>query len=62
MVLALAADHVMLDPELFLQACRAGREAADAGHIVTFGIKPTQPKTSYGYILRGAAARAEGRL
>ena len=52
-VLTLAADHVMLDPELFLQACRAGREAADAGHIVTFGIKPTQPKTSYGYILRG---------
>src|SRR5688572_29756654 len=42
-VLTLAADHVMLDPELFVQACQAGREAADAGHIVTFGIKPTQP-------------------
>jgi mannose-1-phosphate guanylyltransferase / mannose-6-phosphate isomerase len=54
-VLTLAADHVMLDPELFVQACQAGREAADAGHIVTFGIKPTQPKTSYGYILRGKA-------
>jgi mannose-1-phosphate guanylyltransferase / mannose-6-phosphate isomerase len=52
-VLTLAADHVMLDAELFAQACHAGREAADAGHIVTFGIKPTQPKTSYGYILRG---------
>jgi mannose-1-phosphate guanylyltransferase/mannose-6-phosphate isomerase len=52
-VLALAADHVVLDAEPFSQACRAGREAADAGHIVTFGIKPTQPKTSYGYILRG---------
>ena len=52
-VLTLAADHVMLDPELFVQACQPGREAADAGHIVTFGVKPTQPKTSYGYILRG---------
>jgi len=52
-VLTLAADHVMLDSELFVQACQPGREAADAGHIVTFGIKPTQPKTSYGYILRG---------
>jgi mannose-1-phosphate guanylyltransferase/mannose-6-phosphate isomerase len=52
-VLALAADHVVLDAAPFAQACRAGREAADAGHIVTFGIRPTQPKTSYGYILRG---------
>ncbi|MEA2984981.1 MAG: mannose-phosphate guanylyltransferase / mannose-6-phosphate isomerase [Alphaproteobacteria bacterium] len=52
-VLTLAADHVMLDSELFVQACQPGREAADAGHIVTFGIKPTEPKTSYGYILRG---------
>jgi mannose-1-phosphate guanylyltransferase/mannose-6-phosphate isomerase len=54
-VLTLAADHVMLDAELFAQACQAGREAADAGHIVTFGIRPTEPKTSYGYILRGKA-------
>src|SRR5829696_3336092 len=52
-VLTLAADHVMLDTEPFTQACRVGRQAADAGHIVTFGITPTQPKTSYGYILRG---------
>jgi mannose-1-phosphate guanylyltransferase/mannose-6-phosphate isomerase len=52
-VLALAADHVVLDAEPFAQACRAGREAAEAGQIVTFGIKPTEPKTSYGYILRG---------
>jgi mannose-1-phosphate guanylyltransferase / mannose-6-phosphate isomerase len=54
-VLTLAADHVILDPEPFRAACLAGREAADAGHIVTFGIKPTEPKTSYGYILRGKA-------
>src|SRR3954447_5363622 len=52
-VLTLAADHVMFDPELFVQACHVGREAAAAGQIVTFGIKPTQPKTSYGYIRRG---------
>ena len=54
-VLALAADHVVLDVEPFRAACLAGRQAADAGHIVTFGIKPTEPKTSYGYILRGKA-------
>jgi mannose-1-phosphate guanylyltransferase / mannose-6-phosphate isomerase len=52
-VLALAADHVILDVEAFHAACAAGLEAAEAGRIVTFGIKPTEPKTSYGYIRRG---------
>lgn len=53
-VLTIAADHVMFDLELFHAACRAGREAALAGRIVTFGIKPSEPKTGYGYIRRGA--------
>lgn len=52
-VLALAADHVILDLEKFRATCRAGLAAAEAGHIVTFGIKPNEPKTSYGYILPG---------
>jgi mannose-1-phosphate guanylyltransferase/mannose-6-phosphate isomerase len=52
-VLALAADHIILDVPQFLATCLAGREAADAGRIVTFGIKPTEPKTSFGYILPG---------
>jgi mannose-1-phosphate guanylyltransferase/mannose-6-phosphate isomerase len=52
-VLALAADHIILDVAKFRAACAAGRAAAEAGHIVTFGIKPSEPKTSYGYILPG---------
>ena len=52
-VLALAADHIILDVPQFRATCLAGREAAEAGRIVTFGIKPTEPKTSYGYILPG---------
>jgi mannose-1-phosphate guanylyltransferase/mannose-6-phosphate isomerase len=52
-VLAIAADHVILDTDLFHDACRAGRDAAARGHIVTFGIRPTAPKTSYGYIRCG---------
>lgn len=59
-VLALAADHIILDPEAFRATCLAGREAAEAGAIVTFGIKPTEPKTSYGYILPGEAVGATG--
>ena len=56
-VLALAADHIILDVEEFRAACLAGMKAAEAGKIVTFGITPTAPKTSYGYIRRGAADR-----
>ncbi len=52
-VLALAADHIILDVPQFRATCLAGREAADAGRIVTFGIKPTEPKTSFGYVLPG---------
>jgi mannose-1-phosphate guanylyltransferase/mannose-6-phosphate isomerase len=54
-VLALAADHVILDVEEFRTTCLAGLEAAQKGHIVTFGITPNTPKTSYGYIRRGPA-------
>jgi mannose-1-phosphate guanylyltransferase/mannose-6-phosphate isomerase len=52
-VLALAADHIILDVKAFRETCLAGRAAAEQGHIVTFGIKPSEPKTSYGYILPG---------
>ena len=54
-VLALAADHIIPDVEAFHATCLAGRAIADTGRIVTFGIKPTEPKTSYGYILPGEA-------
>ena len=59
-VLALAADHVILDIDAFHAACAAGLEAAQAGRIVTFGIKPTEPKTSYGYIRCGKAIGEKG--
>lgn len=53
LVLALAADHIVPDADAFRALCEAGREAALAGNIVTFGIKPTAPKMAYGYILPG---------
>src|SRR5215472_15059891 len=59
-VLAIAADHVILDTDLFHDACRAGRDAAARGQIVTFGIRPTAPKTSYGYIRCGEALGITG--
>jgi mannose-1-phosphate guanylyltransferase / mannose-6-phosphate isomerase len=59
-VLALAADHVILDTAAFHQACRRARDAADTGRIVTFGISPSEPKTGYGYIHPGRPLEVEG--
>ncbi|MDD1497854.1 mannose-1-phosphate guanylyltransferase/mannose-6-phosphate isomerase [Agrobacterium sp. CNPSo 3708] len=55
LVLALAADHVVLDNDLFADAVRLGAEAAEQGNIVVFGLTPTEPRTSYGYINPGEA-------
>src|SRR5262245_33192975 len=59
-VLALAADHIMPDLEAFRATGLAGRAAAEAGRIVTFGIKPTDTTTSYGYILPGEEVERGG--
>src|SRR4051794_37569980 len=54
LVLVLAADHVVRNPDEFLNVCRSAAAAAANGRIVTFGIKPSAPATSYGYIRPGA--------
>lgn len=55
LVLILAADHHISEPEEFRNMVVAGCPAAEAGYIVTFGVKPTYPATGYGYILKGSA-------
>jgi mannose-1-phosphate guanylyltransferase/mannose-6-phosphate isomerase len=60
LVLALAADHVVLDQELFLDACREAALAASEGRIVTFGITPNEPRSSYGYIRPGKSFGESG--
>ena len=62
-VLVLAADHVIRNVAGFKSACKEAAVAAANGFIVTFGISPTFPATSYGYIqpgtkLNGGAALA----
>jgi len=52
-LLFLPADHVIADVPAFLQAVDLGRKAAEAGSLVTFGIRPTRPETGYGYIRVG---------
>lgn len=62
-VLVLAADHVVRNLDVFRTACKDAAAAAAEGFIVTFGINPTFPATSYGYVrpgrkLNGGAALA----
>ncbi len=53
-ILVLAADHKIDDPAAFAHAVEAALPLAEAGRLVTFGIKPTSPATGYGYIRPGA--------
>ncbi len=53
------ADHHMPDAALFVRTVAQGVPAAQAGAIVTFGVRPAFPSTAYGYIRTGAT-RADG--
>ncbi len=50
LMLVAPSDHVIPDPAAFRAAVEAGRAAAEAGTLVTFGIAPDRPETGYGYL------------
>jgi len=52
-ILVLPADHIVRDIDQFRNACLKAKKAAASGHLVTFGVHPTTPATSYGYIRPG---------
>ena len=52
------ADHHIPDLAAFVACIRSGAQAAQAGHIVTFGVVPSFPSTAYGYICQGDALGA----
>jgi mannose-1-phosphate guanylyltransferase/mannose-6-phosphate isomerase len=52
-VLVIAADHVIDDPAAFAASCEAAFEPASRGLIMTMGVAPQYPATSYGYIRPG---------
>lgn len=51
----MAADAAIVDGEALHVALASAVAAARAGHVATFGMKPTAPETGFGYIERGAA-------
>lgn len=54
LVLLAPADHHIADPGAFRAAVTKGAAIAAKGAIVTFGVKPSEAHTGYGYIEAGA--------
>ncbi|MBI5503870.1 MAG: mannose-1-phosphate guanylyltransferase [Deltaproteobacteria bacterium] len=60
-IAVLPADHVIGPRERFQSDLLTGFDVADrAGQLVTFGIRPTEPATGYGYIRAGALLGGHG--
>jgi mannose-1-phosphate guanylyltransferase/mannose-6-phosphate isomerase len=52
-ILAMPADHVIVDTAAFQRAVATGLPLAEQDWLTTFGIVPDRPETGYGYIRRG---------
>jgi len=59
LLLICPSDHHIGDVAAFHTAIGVARQAAEMGHIVTFGIEPDHPSTGFGYI---AAVEGKGDL
>ena len=44
------SDHLIKNEKAYKKAIAKAKELAEQGYIVTFGIKPTEANTGYGYI------------
>lgn len=59
-ILVAPADHLVEDVEGFVAACMAAFEPASHGLIMTLGVVPRHPVTSYGYIQPGRMIEGTG--
>lgn len=50
LMLVAPSDHLIPDAARFRAAVRAAAPAAEAGQLVTFGIRPDRPETGYGWL------------
>ena len=50
LLLVAPSDHVIGDADRFRAAVIAAAPAAEAGQLVTFGIRPDRPETGYGWL------------
>lgn len=61
-MVVMPSDHVIADQEKFQSAVAAGKKLIDEdpSRIVTFGIRPSYPAESFGYIQRGEEIDGDG--
>jgi len=59
LMLVAPSDHVIPDAERFRAAAQAAIPAAEAGQLVTFGIRPDRAETGYGWLELSTAPDAE---
>lgn len=60
LMLVMPTDHSIPDIDAFRATVAVGVPRAEAGRIVTFGIRPDRPETGYGWIeLQGAPVAAK---
>ena len=58
LMLVAPSDHVIPDAARFRDAVQAAAPAAEAGQLVTFGIRPDRPETGYGWLQLSVAPDA----
>ena len=59
-LLVLAADHLIQQPDRFRESVAKAVPLAEEGRLVAFGIVPDRPEIGYGYIRRGAPLGDDG--
>jgi mannose-1-phosphate guanylyltransferase len=57
LMLVAPSDHVIPEADQFRAAVQAAAPAAEAGQLVTFGIRPDRAETGYGWL-----AMSENRM
>lgn len=62
-LLVMAADHFVKNTQKFQRAIFSGINLADQqNRVITFGVKPTEPHTGYGYIRLGKNLNATNSI
>lgn len=53
-IVVMPSDHVVRNPDAFIEAVGIAAIAARNGRHILFGLKPSSPHTGFGYIKKGA--------
>jgi mannose-1-phosphate guanylyltransferase / mannose-6-phosphate isomerase len=61
LMLVAPSDHVIPDAQAFRAAVTEGQAAAEAGEIITFGIRPDHAETGYGWLELADPEAAQAR-